>query len=714
MNAFKRLAKYMLPQWGSIITIFVAVIFIGVLFSASFVTVIPLLKVMMGQEGIHGWVNRELCKQRYGMDFYVPDRVELADTTQNAAYFLNIIDVSSKKAAAKAGLAVNDRIVGVYDADVELIENERMSSADMLREIANRDEGKDMILSIIRVNLEGRDEQTQIYLNAVNKPFYSGAVERIMSHISIDEDKDSKKEAIRVIIILMIFATAIRCLARFWQDYLSQKVVNTAINHIRRDMFAHIVRMPIKYFAAEGPSDSVSRVIRDTDGAGHGIKILLGKAIREPSKAIFTLAFAFMINWQIVLIFLCGAPFVGFTVSKLGKKIKKSTRRSLVSWSRMLSKLEETIGGLRAVKVYNQQDRESQAYSEINADLLKHQNKIAKVDAATNPLLEVLGMLAGSAGLLFALNWVFTGAIDEAQFFTLLILLGTSAESFRKSSDVWNKIQQSNAAAERVFAVLDQEAEKDTDNPIEIAAIKDSIEFENIVFTYPGANEAVLKGVSLKVKAGSNIAIVGPNGSGKTTLLNLLPRFYEVDSGKIMIDGVDINNLSLKSLRDKIAVVSQRVITFNTTIAENIAYGKPNASNEEIISAAKHAYAHEFISKMPNGYNSIIGEDGVGLSGGQLQRIVIARAILKDPEILIFDEAMSQVDADSEAKIAKALSEITTNRTSFVIAHRFSTVVNSDVIAVIDDGRIIATGNHSELIDSCTLYKRLYETQLLH
>jgi len=327
--------------------------------------------------------------------------------------------------------------------------------------------------------------------------------------------------------------------------------------------------------------------------------------------------------------------------------------------------------------------------------------------------METLGMIAGAIGLMFGAHWVYRGTMQASDFFTLLVLLGATAESIRKVSDVWNKLQQSNAAAERVFAIIDQSPEVESPNAFELAPLKKKIEFKDIVFTYPGSERAVLKRINLSVEAGHNVAIVGPNGSGKTTLANLVPRLCDPDSGQILIDGKDIRDATLFSLRDQIGMVTQNVTTFHDTIAANIAYGKIDATREEVISAAKRSFAHEFVAPLPEGYDTVIGEQGVGLSGGQLQRIVIARAILKNPAILIFDEATSQVDADSEAKIHKAIEEIMQDRTSFIIAHRFSTVISADVIVVMDEGRIIAQGQHEELIRSCLLYQSLYETQLV-
>jgi subfamily B ATP-binding cassette protein MsbA len=408
-----------------------------------------------------------------------------------------------------------------------------------------------------------------------------------------------------------------------------------------------------------------------------------------------------------------GAPFVMALVIIFGKKMKKATRKSLMAGSQMLAKLQEAMAGLRVVKVYNRHDYENERFRIINTRLLKQLLKKSKVDAATMPLMEIFGMMAGSAALIMGAYWISSGEMDSQEFFGLLILLGAAAESARKTSDVWNKIQEANAAAERVFAVIDSPVEYEKPGAVELQPLKRKIEFRNIVFTYPGSQRPALNRINLSIEAGHNIAMVGPNGSGKTTLANLLPRFYDPDSGQVLIDGTDICEVTLASLRRQIGMVTQNVVTFNDTIAANIAYGKPDATREEIMDAAKRSFAHEFIDPLPKGYDTVIGEESTGLSGGQMQRIIIARAILKNPAILIFDEATSQVDAESEAKIHKAIEEIMQDRTSIIIAHRFSTVISADVIVVMDDGQIVAQGQHEELIRTCRLYQSLYETQLV-
>ena len=730
MKSFKRILKYIWPQWPRIVVVVLCAILTTSLLAVSFMTVIPLLNVMMNKEGLHGWVDRKACDWLYGIDFYVPG-AESAGGNSDAYDSLLVTNVEKGGVAQKAGLKNTDRIVGA--GKILNGENaEQVTCARLLQELATTNESV-ITVEVKRLNANGSLEFLAIQLNSPkNKAYIEGlklgafkrfkqsaktvVIERAETAINIlprEQGGAGQTKAIIFIIVGVGIVTIIRCVAKFYQSYIAEKVVQIGINHLRRDAFIHVMNMPMKHFADEKPSDAVSRLVRDTGAMGSGIKIMLGKALLEPMTVLFLLTGAAWLNWQLTLIFLCGGPPTVYFAALLGKKMKKAARKSLMAWSQMLAKLQETMSGLKVVKVYNQQKYESDTFEVINQRLLKQSLKISKVDAATRPVLEVLGMAAGSVALIFGASWVARKQLDGAEFLGLLILLGSAAESVRKTSDIWNKIQEADAASERVFAMMDEPLEDEKSGAIDISPLKYKIEFQDIVFTYPGTERPVLNHVSLTVKAGSNVAIVGPNGSGKTTLANLLPRFYDPDSGGIFIDGQDIRDVTLVSLRNQIAMVTQNVVTFNDTVAANIAYGKSGAGREEIITAAKRAFAHEFIEQMADGYDAIIGEQGVGLSGGQLQRIIIARAILKNPAILIFDEATSQVDADSEAKIHNAIEEIMKNRTTFIIAHRFSTIINADVIVVMDDGRIIAQGQHEELIKTCRLYQSLYETQLI-
>ena len=713
MNAFGRVFKYVWPQWHRLVTIVCSAVLIGILFSFSVATVLPLLKVMMGEEGLHGWVNRKISEQRHGISFYVPDRAELLDPNNpQIAYHLRIMGISRGRGGEEAGLRGDDLIVGAGSSLVSE-KTERIPSEILLHELATISAVESIVIQYRRLDERGKLRTVTQELRCGRKPFYADYVQRLLRFVPREQNRATKRQAVIFIIFLMTVVTALRCTCRFYQDYTAQKVVDTSLARLREDTFRHSLDVPVSFFAREGPSDTVSRLVRDTTVVGNGIKVLLGKTLREPLKALGMIACAMWIDRNMTLIFLFVAPASLFALARLGKKMKRATKRSLVNWAVMLGKLKEAIGFVEVVKVYNQQGYEGANFEAVNRKLLKQQFRIAKVNAAASPIMETLGMIGGCVGLVFGAHWVYRGLMQPSDFFTLLILLGATAESLRRTGNVWNRVQQANAAAERVFHILDEPREIQKGNAVELPPLAGRIEFRDVVFTYPGADKPVLKGINLSVQAGHNIAIVGPNGSGKTTLANLIPRFYDVDSGQILIDGKDIRDATLFSLRGQIGMVTQDVVTFNDTIAANIAYGKPGATREEIAEAGKRSFADEFVSLLPDGYDTVIGEQGAGLSGGQLQRIVIARAILKNPAILIFDEATSQVDADSEAKIHKAIEEIMRDRTSFIIAHRFSTVVTADVIVVMDDGQIIAQGQHEELMRRCPLYQSLYETQLI-
>jgi subfamily B ATP-binding cassette protein MsbA len=717
VKEFTRVFKYIWPQWPRIIVVVISALIVSALLSLSFIGIIPLLKVMMGQEGLRSWVDRKVCQWQYGVGFYVPDSLDFTGVEgRDLSYYLLVTSVKKDSPAYRAGIKPADRIVGIGQP-LEGSPTDKVSFPKLLEVLATAQQER-LVVQLSRPD-EEQDRFEKKLVELDNLP--QGGVkavgielaQRTVAFVPREQTEDSKTKAVATVILVLGVLTVVRCIAKFYQSYLAEKVVQTGVNRLREDAFAHVMDMPIGFFDSERPTDSVSRLVHDTAAMGNGIKVLLGKGLREPLNAIFLLMLAAWMNWQLTLIFLCAAPLTLWLVVGLGRKMKRASKKSLIAWSQMLAKLQEVMEGLRVVKVYNRQHYELSTFKVVNRRLLKQLLKISKVDSATNPIMEVVAMAAGSAALVVGASWVTHNRMEGPEFLVLLGLFGTAGEAVRKTGDIWNKIQEANGAAERVFAMMDGPRETYKDGTVELPALKGKIEFRNVMFTYPNSDRPALSGVNLTVQAGHNVAIVGPNGSGKTTLANLIPRFYDPDSGQILIDGTDIQHAALASLRNQVAMVTQHVVSFNDTIAANIGYGKPDASREEIVGAARRAFAHEFIELLPNGYDTVIGEQGIGLSGGQLQRIVIARAVLKNPAILIFDEATSQVDADSEAKIHKAIEEIMHDRTSLLIAHRFSTIIAADVIVVMDNGRIVAQGLHEELMLTCPLYQSLYETQLV-
>lgn len=513
-----------------------------------------------------------------------------------------------------------------------------------------------------------------------------------------------------------IFVLAIvGSIGRYIHQYNVITVVLRTVMGVRKELFARIVRLPMSVVSAEGVNDKLSRIVRDAAQLSSGLNTLMGRAVRDVLQGVVFLIVAFTIDPYLTMIFLAGAPVVGVLIRKFGKRIRRATKRALAGYGAMLGKTNEALQSLRVVKVHQAEGYERRRFATLNRNVLKQEMKSRAAKALSTPLIELVAM-GGVIGVTLVAAWyVFHQGQDPHDLIKVLIPLGAAAAALKPLTGMHNDLQEASAAAERLdeaMALPMEPIPRDEHAVTRLPRHRTSVIIENVEYTYPTADEPALRGVSLTVPHGTTCAIVGGNGSGKSTLLSMIPRLNTPSSGRVLIDGHDIAHVSLRSLRRQIAMVTQDTVLFEGTIADNIAYGRRHISRERIIAAAKRAHAHGFIEEMPQGYDTPIGEWGSRLSGGQRQRLAIARAILRDPAILILDEATSQIDADSEAKITEALAEFVQDRTTFVIAHRLSTVVNADMIVVMVDGAIASIGTHKELLATSDVYRTLCRTQL--
>lgn len=513
--------------------------------------------------------------------------------------------------------------------------------------------------------------------------------------------------AVGVILVLSL----LKGVAQFFQGYTSGKVYTGVSRRIAADLYRHVLGLSMSFYSRVGTPSIVARFTNDVEAVGRGIKVLFGKAFLQPLMLAGFLVVAALINWKLLLLNVALFPVLGSIIYLLGRKARRATRKGLHSRDRLVNILQETLQGISIVKAFNMQRREEKRFEVENKRVLKQDLKLVKVSAMTSPLVEFVGAIGMSISLIVAGKWVTDGAMSAGDFMAFYGALASVFDPLRKLSGVNNQIQMLCAAGTRVFDYLDETTNiVEKDSAGHLGAFRDEIRFEKVFFTYDEM-DTVLRGVDIVAHKGEIIAFVGPSGAGKTTMARLIPRFWDPTSGRVTIDGADLRDVTLSSLRNQIGLVTQEVILFNDTVASNIAYGKPDASAEEVIQAACAANADEFIRKLPEGYETVIGEKGHTLSGGQRQRIALARAILKDPPILILDEATSSLDSQSEHLIQQALDEFMLHRTSIVIAHRLSTVERASRIYVIEDGEIVAEGTNSQLLETSPLYKKLHNMQ---
>ncbi len=521
-------------------------------------------------------------------------------------------------------------------------------------------------------------------------------------------------DAVMWIMITLGVLTIFGAFANFMHQYLALTVVQRSIAMIRRRAFGQVIHLPLKTIVAEGPTEAISRIVNDTEALSAGYVALLSKAVAQITKGIIALVVALVTNWQLAIVALLLMPFLAVVIRKLGKRIRRASERALSSRAGLYRAATESLQGMRVVKVHTTERYEAGRFGRINKDVLHQQLRIRTARAIAGPLIETITVFTLGALTLVAVKLILDGHLDKSEFMTVLVALAIAGASIKPITGLVNDIQQSGAAADRLQRLLNEDAEPGHDIRMpKLPRHSESLVFNKVSFLYPGGSSRAVADVSLKIRAGETVAFVGPNGCGKTTLLSLVPRLFDPNDGQVLVDGIDITRIRVRSLRRQIGVVTQEVVLFKGTIRDNIAYGNINASDEQIRQAADRARATQFINQFDDGFETHVGEQGLTLSGGQRQRIAIARAILRDPAILILDEATSMVDAESERLIGEVLSTFCTNRTTLIVAHRLSTVLGADRIVVMDQGSIVATGTHEELLESCKLYQSLAQHQLI-
>lgn len=533
-------------------------------------------------------------------------------------------------------------------------------------------------------------------------------VKKVVDGIFVEKDQTMLVYIPLVVLVLI----TIKGLASYGQDYSIEYVGQQVVLHLRDEIYRHIQTLSLKFFSHTQSGTLVSRITNDVNLLQTAVATVVADAIRSVVTALALLIVVFYHHWKLAIISLVILPLAVAIVAYFGRKIRKNSHTLQVKMADINNLLYEKISGIRIVKAFSAEQIEIQRFSRVLQDYFRTSMHAVRIRAVNSSLSEVLGGV-GIAGVIWYGGYEVTQGITTpgtfATFITALLML---YEPLKQISKFNLKIQQAVAAAERVFAILDMPPDvTEAPEAIELLPIKDCITYKNVSFQYD--DEVILHNINFTAAVGHVTAFVGLSGAGKTTLLSLLPRFYDPTAGAICIDGTNICDVTFASLRKQIGIVTQEVILFNDTVANNIAYGAKHYSQEEIIQAARVANAHEFIENLPEGYQTVIGERGMRLSGGQRQRLAIARAILKNPPIIILDEATSSLDSESERLVQIAIANLMQDRTTLVIAHRLSTIKKAENIIVLDCGRIVESGTHQELLRQGGVYTRLYETQML-
>ena len=523
-------------------------------------------------------------------------------------------------------------------------------------------------------------------------------------------------DSLKIVCLLMAIAFLSKNVLIYIKSLVMALVNLNIVRDMRNQLFGHALKLPVTYYDRARSGNIISLVVNDIATINESMTSTFDKLFTEPMRVIFFIVILVLINVKLTLVVFIVFPILGFLIGKISQSVRRRSKRVLESLAGLLSILHETIGGIRAVKMFNMNEFEEGRFKNENQLFIHRSFRATKISSVSSPLTEVLGVVVVIVLLWYGGKEVLkshaSAGFGAEDFVRFLIFLFSTFTPLKALTQVTNTLQRGFAAAERVFEILDSPPEPlKRVTPESVPAFTSAITVAGVNFTYPGCAEEVLHRIDFTLEKGSIVALVGSSGSGKSTLLDLLPRFYPLSSGDIRIDDRDIRAMDLAGLRSLFGIVAQETVLFNDTVRNNIAYGLTDTAAEEVIAAAKAAQAWEFIEKMPAGLDTVIGERGVLLSGGQRQRLAIARALLRNPPVLILDEATSSLDTESERLVQEAINRLMQNRTVLVVAHRLSTIRNADLILVLENGSIVERGSHEELLRLNNRYKYFYDIQ---
>lgn len=532
-------------------------------------------------------------------------------------------------------------------------------------------------------------------------------IQKIFDDIFLQKDMFMLK----VVPILMIVLYLVKDSLRYIQSIIIQRIGWELVAKLREDMFQHLHRVPYTFFEGDTTGELMSRLINDVNVMLLSITKLVKDLMQNGVMLIGLLAWVFYMKWDWALFSIIVFPLALGPISIIAKKLRRLGRRGQEVLATINSAMLESFSGIKIVRAFGLEKKEQEKLNRHNQEFLGIMNKDVKYTEITSPFMEIVGISLGAVVLWLGGTQVIEGEVSQGVFISFIVAFFMMNDPVRLLFKTYTESQKALAAAERVFQVLDEREEAADDGDKVIENFQSTIEYRSVYFEYPTREGMVLKDINLTIQKSDVTAIVGMSGAGKTTLMDLLFKFFRVTKGSILIDGVDINRITSNSLRQQMALVTQETFLFNDTVWANIAMGNPEATREEILKAAEAAHVDNFIQNLDNGYETVVGERGLKLSGGQRQRLAIARAILRNAPILVLDEATSSLDSESEKLVQDALEHLMEHRTTFIIAHRLSTVKNADRIIVMEHGEIVGEGNHEKLLADCTQYQKYYEMQ---